>query len=246
MLTIAICDDDATHLRRTAALVRRELAATASRAEIDPFPSREALTRVLQSGDYRPDVAILDIVLENGRDDDRPDETGIHVARELNRLLPSCRVIFLSGYPEYVSASYEAEHVWFVLKSQAETYLGPALRKAIAAPAGSDAVPGLAVRSERRDLILPLESILYIDRDGRKTRVVCTDESHLVSGTPAGLLTDAVRDSFVRCHQSYWVNLSAVKELDRDELVLTNEMRIPIGRTYRKETRERFFARYRG
>lgn len=242
MYTIAICDDDAVHLQRTAALVRREL--SASRADIDLFSGRGALLRVLRSGDYRPEVVILDIVLEEDSAQPHSNETGIDIARECNRLLPGCRVIFLSGYPEYISASYEAEHVWYVLKSQAETYLGPALRKALSA----DTAPkqGITVRCDRRDLFLPLDSILYIDRNGRKTRVVCTDGNYSVSGTPTEILNRVANGSFVRCHQSYWVHLDAVKEIDHDELVLSNGSRIPIGRTYRNETRTSFFARYRG
>ena len=84
------------------------------------------------------------------------------------------------------------------------------------------------------------------DRDGRKTRVVCLKESYLVSGPPAMLLTDSVRKSFVRCHQSYWVNLAQVRELDHEEFVLESGQRVPIGRTYRADARKSFFDRYRG
>ena len=243
MINIAICDDNKTHLERTEALVKREL--HPQPVEIDGFQGWDSLQRVLASGDYKPDIAILDIVL--GKQDPAAADAGngIALARELNHLLPGCRIIFLSGYPDYISAAYEAEHIWFVLKSQAETYLGPALRKALSAPAGSVSTPGITVRSGQHVFFLPLEDILYIDRDGRKTRVVCSADSHLVSGSPASLISDNVRDAFVRCHQSYWVNLAAVTELDREELILRNSVHIPIGRTYRKETRDRFFSRYR-
>ena len=243
MLTIAICDDNPVHLERTASLVRRET--DASHTEIDCFSGWDSLQKVLASGDYKPDIAILDVVLEKQNPKAGADRTGIDLARELNRMLPECRIIFLSGYPEYISASYEAKHVWFVLKSQAETYLGPALKKALSSSAATAGVPGIAVRNGKRSFFLPLEDILYIDRDGRKTRVVCKEESHLVSGTPASLISGAVRDSFVRCHQSYWVNLTAVRELDHEEFILHNGTRIPIGRTYRQDARERFFRRYR-
>ena len=236
MITVAICDDNSIHLQHTAQLLRKEAGLT--ELDIDTFPCVEALYKCLAENDYRPDIAILDIVLGK--------KNGIEVAREFNRYQPDCRIIFLSGYPEYITASYKAEHVWFVLKSQADEYLGQALRKALSDPGGKSKKPGITIRTNHKAVFVPLAEILYIDRDGRKTRVVCLKESYLVSGPPAMLLTDSVRKSFVRCHQSYWVNLAQVRELDHEEFVLESGQRVPIGRTYRADARKSFFDRYRG
>ena len=225
MLTIAICDDDEEHLHHTAAIVRREFGSLT--IGIDEFLNADGLRKCLAVGDYSPDIAILDIELG--------EENGIDLAKEFNRRFPDCRIIFLSGYPRYISASYEAEHVWFVLKSQADTYLGPALHRARTASTGLTDL-GVTVKAEGRTVFIPLHKILYIVREQRRTVLVCTDGSYRVSTAPHSLITPSVADAFLRCHQSYWVNLNRIDSLDRSEFVLSDGKRIPIGRTYRDVT----------
>ena len=72
---------------------------------------------------YAVDIAVLDIQMES--------MDGIELAKRINEIAPECQVIFLSGHIEYASKVYDAEHVFFVLKSQSETYLKGALEKAM-------------------------------------------------------------------------------------------------------------------
>lgn len=234
MVRLAICDDQPEHLRYTALLVRREL--NSYILEIDSFSSAGQFLNCLKVGDYTPDIAVLDVELGPA--------SGIDIAKELNRLLPSCRIIFLTGHAEYVSASYEAEHTWFVLKSQADAWFGQALRRAISSSPSGESALGIVAKSGGKSFFLPLGEVLYIDRVARRTRIVCREESYYVSGPPTKLVTEALASSFVRCHQGFWVNLRNVRGLEREEFVLSDETRIPIGRTYRAQARERFFARF--
>lgn len=234
MIRIAICDDIPEHLHFTEALVRREL--SSFEPEIDSFRNAGQLMKCLSAGDYAPDVAVLDVEIG--------DENGIDLAKEINRLLPACRIIFLSGHAEYASASYEAEHIWFVLKSQADNYIGPALRRALASSGSGDGGLGIVAKSAGKRFFLPLGEILYIDREARRTRIVCEKESYFVSGSPVSLITEPVALFFVRCHQGYWVNLRNVKGIEKEEFLLSDGTRVPIGRTFRAQARERFFARF--
>lgn len=234
MVRIAICDDIPEHLHYTETLVRREL--NSFEPEIDSFQNAGQLLKCLEAGDYAPDVAVLDVEIG--------DKSGIDLAKHINRLLPACRIIFLSGHAEYASASYEAEHIWFVLKSQADSYIGPALRRALSTSLSGDGGLGIVAKTGGKSFFLPLGEILYIDREARKTRIVCEKDSYFVSGSPASLITEPVALSFVRCHQGYWVNLRNVKGIEKEEFLLSNGTRIPIGRTYRAQARERFFERF--
>ena len=232
MLTIAICDDSARHRRYTAQLVRRALEDYT--LELDEFSTAESLRKCVSNGDYHPDIAILDVELG--------EENGIELAKSLNRFLPDCRIVFLSGYARYASASYEAEHVWYVLKSQAEQFLGPALRRAAARSKVGAAE--LLVRWEGNSFSVPLNEILYFEREDRKTWMVCREKRYRVSGTPDAVIGDRFAQAFVRCHQSCWVRLASVASLEREQFILDNGQSVPIGRTYRANARERFFSRF--
>lgn len=122
MLRIAICDDERIHRRHTAELIDGALAARGE--DISCFDSSEALLQAVDSG-YMPDIAVLDIQLG--------EMDGISLAKKLNALTPSCRIIFVTSYLAFATEVYSAEHVYFILKSQIDERIGSALEKAVSA-----------------------------------------------------------------------------------------------------------------
>ena len=234
MLKIAICDDNPEHLEYTASLIQKDLSSFS--LDLELFSDAYQLMKLVQEDHYNPDIAVLDIKLGQ--------ENGIDLAKRINSLVPACRIIFLTGFADYAPASYEARHVWFVLKSSADRYLGPALRRALEGLDDPSAVLGITARTGGKSFFIPLGDILYLERYARKARIVCKNEIHLVSGSPANLINERVAPFFVRCHQGYWINLRQVSALERDEFVLINGARIPISRSFRGDARSRFFGQF--
>lgn len=234
MIKIAICDDNPEHLKYTASLIRKEL--SSSILELETFTAASRLIKLAEEDHYRPDIAVLDIVLGH--------ENGIDLAKRMNSLVPACRIIFLTGFADYAPASYEARHVWFVLKSSADQFLGSALRRALDGLDDPSAVLGITARTGGKSFFIPLGEIFYLERYARKARIVCKNAVHLIPGSPAALINTRVDPFFVRCHQGYWVNLRQVTALERDEFVLINGARIPISRSFRDTARSRFFEQF--
>ena len=107
MLRIAICDDERIQRRHTAELIDSALAARS--ADISCFDSSEALLQAVVSG-YAPDIAVLDIQMG--------EMDGISLAKRLNALTPSCRIIFVTSYLAFATEVYSTEHVYFILKAR--------------------------------------------------------------------------------------------------------------------------------
>ncbi len=234
MLKIAICDDNPEHLKFTASLIQKEL--SSFRLELETFSVASQLIKLVEVDNYRPDIAVLDIALGQ--------ENGIELAKRMNSLVPTCRIIFLTGFADFAPASYEARHVWFVLKSSADQFLGAALRRALDGLDDPSDLLGITARAGGKSFFIPLGDILYLERYARKARIVCKNAVHLISGSPAALINDHVAPFFIRCHQGYWVNLRQVSGLERDEFILTNGTRIPISRSFRDTARSRFFLQF--
>ena len=145
---------------------------------------------------------------------------------------------------DYASEVYETRHVWMVLKSRMEEYMGRALRSALDAAEKKDE-PVLLLKSRSETLRIPLGEILYLSRVGRKAQIVTRTGVFYSSRRPAELLSGDLAAGFVRCHQGYWVNEAGIVGLERDTFLLEDGSRIPISRSYRDASRGRFFARYR-
>lgn len=235
MLQIAICDDNKLHLEHEEDLVHKILSNYI--IEIELFSSAEELLRSIDLGDYKPDIAILDIEMKG--------MNGIELAKTLNTSLPECRIIYLSGHLDYAPDVYTTEHVWFVLKDRIDNTFAPALFKAASnSPTGRCSSLGLLAKSSGKTRFIPLQDVMYLDRVGRKCRIVTCTGEFLVPQSPGSLLSGPVGDVFIHCHQGYWVNSQKISALDRTDFVLTDNTRIHISRTFLAESRARFFELY--
>ena len=108
MLSIAVCDDEELHRKRTVALIRNMPGFENSL--IREFSRAENLLDSISEDSYLPDIAVLDILMD--------EIDGIDLAVKLNRLVPECQIIFLTGYISYATRAYDAEHAFYVLKAE--------------------------------------------------------------------------------------------------------------------------------
>lgn len=229
MRYIAICDDEPVHLEYTQTLVQKTL--PPSQFETDSFPSAELLLQAMEPGGFCPDIAILDIRMD-GLD-------GIELAKKLNKLAPGCKIIFLTNFLDYATEVYETEHIYFVLKSEMDHRLEPALRKAVETPIASCYIQ---VKQAKGTILISLNQLLFLERKGRKTRIRMENEELWTAQTPQELLADIPPEAFIRCHQSYWVRTTKILAMKNNDFYLPNDCRIPLSRTYRQEAKEQFFA----
>ena len=228
MVRIAICDD----LREQLELIRKavQLYFQDKREPIEVFTYENAMDFVdafEKKGNF--DIVLLDICM--------PDSSGIELAQRLHEKLPRCQVIFVSSFLDYATSVYDVEHVYFILKSQMAQRLGPALRRAMDALGAVRA--DLLLERDGASYRVPVSEVLYAERVLRKTRVVTTRGDFMTQRTPAQLLEES--RGFIRCHQSYWVNLSRVRCIRDGAFVMESGGCIPISRTYQHPAREAFF-----
>ena len=226
MLRLAICERNQEYRFQLAALL--EATVKPRDCEIESFCCAEELLRCL-SADYSPDIAVLGISSDS--------ERAISLAEKLNLLVPACRIIFVSDELRFATDVYRAEHVWFLLRSELNERIAPALRKALSS-IESYRSNGIVIRSRGKVTVVPLDEVLYLERDGRHTIIRTEKESFISSEPPSRLLKNALVHSFIRSHRSYWVNKGKIESLAHDDFVLVNGELIPVSRSRRAAARE--------
>ena len=239
MLKIAICDKEPLRLCYAAELVGREL--SAQRAEIEGFLSPQALLRAVSSGTYTPDLAILNCSV--GRE--ALFFKGMRAIQKLNQLVPRCRILFLAGYPGDDCGFRERERQYLLSRKQQERQLRDALKQTVGLLENRPRRTSITAKAGGKTTVIPLGDVLYVERCGRKCRVVTAVGDCIASQRPEELLLD-VEDAFVRCHQGYWVSLARIRSQAHNEFFLDDGSCIPISRTYRRQARARFSAYLEG
>lgn len=226
MFLIALCDDDPLHTQDILDDVDKILGS--DRQNTRTFPSSQQLLDHIKRG-YQPHIALLDICM--------PDINGIELAQQINCLLPDCQIIFITSFLTFAPEAYDAAHVYFILKSQLRRRLPLALERAVSVLEAQHAE--LLLQKEGASFTVAIGDVCYIERVLRKTQVVTEKGVFLSRCTPMELVKE--RPCFVRCHQSYWVNLSHVECMENNHFLLDNGTRIPISRTYQHNARQQFF-----
>lgn len=229
MLTIAICEDEALWLDTAKSIVYQ--AAMRFEPELRLFSGSEELLRAVRDG-YQPDIAVLDLVLR--------ESSGIEAAHEFRRACPYCSVIFMTAFISASCNVYETEGSYYILKSQFRERVAEAIEKALE-DQRSRACISFRVRGAVRSV--PAKDVLYFERRLKKTLVVCANgEQFSTAAKPGDILDEAKRPYFVKCHQSFWVNLQQVQSMTADSFIMSGGQAVPISRSCRQQARDAFRA----
>lgn len=181
------------------------------------------------------DIVLMDIKLR--------EESGIETAKLLQREYPSIKVIFITAYIDYAKDIFDANPIHFIVKPIENEKLFAAVDKALAM-VWEEKGRTLEVSFRGKISRIEMAGIDYVESDKRS---VCIHEKSrsLLTIRKLGELEKELPEEFMRCHQSYIVNMNRIKEFSTDGIELYSGVRIPVSRNRYKNAREKFL-RYMG
>lgn len=244
MYVTAIVDDCVEDAEALARMVRDHAATSSAQDEaacaVSVFSSVKALSKRLDEG-YMPDLAFVDIVLDPevvGR-----ASTGIDVVEKLFGAGSTTQIVYVSGYDEFHTQVYRTRHAAYLSKPFSQDDVALAMDLALAARERSFEKP-LSLHVKGGERIVRPADILYLESSLHILRV------HTVRGLVEthGKLADALAQlprRFVRTHQSFAVNLDAVRSLESGAVMLATGEFVPVSRRMRASVRKALFGHIR-
>lgn len=231
MLRIGICDDSRSAIAECRRHLEQFLRTKISHYMIREYEDPTELLQSLQEGREELDVLFLDVCMEG--------KNGIEVAREINSMQKNMQIVFLSNYVEYCTDVYDVEHFYFVLKVHLEQYLEKIIERVLKEKQSS-AKKYIALNHPGKKVVIPVQEIWYLERSKRVTFIHRGQITEKDGRNLKNLLEEIQTPCFIRCHNSYAVNLRYVKEFGRSEFVLRDDTKIPISRRYLSQVRMDF------
>lgn len=224
--TIGLCDDTYVWYLRWKKELSDFLEEQRETADFLYFPDAVSLLE----NEQEMDVLFLDICLETGPD-------GISLAGQLKEKNRRCKIVYLTNYLTYAVDVYRTEHSYFVLKEQFRQRLEEVFGK---------------LRIQRRQKILHISvpnkgevllqstEICYIERDRHTTKVVADSGVYFIRDKLDALEKVLTAPEMLRCHNSYIVNLTHVREMCKGYFLLKDQTMIPISRSYTRPVKDQF------
>ena len=229
LFDIAVCDDVQTDREETARLTEEICKSEGIIPRIVRFERAEALLEAIQGGEHFA-LLLIDVLL--------PGLDGMELARVLRGQNEQASIVFISCNREMALQGYEVSAARYLAKP-----LDPEkLKEAILFCYGQyrkERARFLPVSGSMRKIVP--QDIYYIEIMGRKCRVRLEKDEWDVSLSMTELEEMFSDQDFIRCHQSFLVNLHHVQSFSTSSMELTDGRHVPVSKHRIKEVRQAFF-----
>jgi len=194
------------------------------------FESAEEALPFIDTADI--DILFLDI--------DMPGLSGIEFRKKALEI-PVC--IFITAHPEHAVESFEIETLDFIVKplkldrfsqtvSRIEEFMEVKLKASLfEASIGGDTI---YIKEGHEQTKVKLHEILYLEALKDYTLIITNKKRHCVLSSIGNLLKEDHFQSFIRIHRSYAVQKQFIQKINASEIILNNNIAIPVGRSYKE------------
>lgn len=175
------------------------------------------------------DVLFLDINM--------PKLSGISLLKSLQE---KPEVIITTAYPEYAIEGFELSVTDYLLKPfSIERFLQAILKvqqklqiKPVITTKIEKKEHSIFVKSDKKLIKLNFDEIYYIEAYGNYVKIF-TDEMILTAQTLSDFI-EKLSSNFIRVHKSYIINFTHLKLIEGNQIILQNNKKLPIGKSYKK------------
>ncbi len=233
-MIVAVLDDEQKALRE----IKKLLADIPYVKETKLFSTPQQLLFALSCNEPI-DVIIMDIDLS--KTDHK--QTGIDIAAQLKLTNPEIQIIYLTGYNEQYAQQIflkNANFYGYILKPVDSSILKKNLDNAQQRINDSQKRK-LTIIHKNRPCTLLSNSIIYLESIGHKV-VIHTAAEDMICYEKLDQLQERLGDYFLRCHQSYLINIEEVSRLEQNKFVLLNGWEVPVSKPRYDKIRKQYFT----
>ncbi|MBQ7944749.1 MAG: response regulator transcription factor [Lachnospiraceae bacterium] len=234
-MRIAVCDDEEAQRILLTKYLQEWAKQQNILLEVVPFLNAEGFL-FCWAEDKAFDLLVLDI--EMG------EINGMELAMKLREQYADIPILFVTGYESYMAQGYEVSALHYLLKPIHKEKLFQVLDKFQKTKKPEDK---LLLQTESGSIFILPSDIWYVEATGHQSVLYTSNREcrikHSISEVK-DLLQD--KSCFISSHRSYLVNMQHVSAIVKAELVMDNNVKLPISRGMTKQVNEAFIRVYTG
>jgi len=227
MLKIAICDDEEIIVQYVEKIIQEMMK---ENIKIYKYTKAEKIELDNAKGILEDlDVLYIDIKMNQ--------TNGIEVAKKMQISNPKLKIIYMTAYSQYSEEIFQTRPSYLLLKPIKKEKLKESFQKAIKEENGTEKIKTFSIKGKIFNI--KINDIKYIESDKRIAIIYETDIKRKIYAK-LNELEEILPKQFIRCHQSYIINMDKVRELNSHEFILDTGERIPVSQLKYRETKNSF------
>ncbi|MBF8808072.1 MAG: response regulator transcription factor [Enterococcus lacertideformus] len=225
MLKIFVCDDELVYRNNLTKIIKNYLLNYLLMKEYDvrfQFSTEDPMTILSYISENKTEgIYFLDIDLNSTLN-------GIELGKKIREYDPTAKIIFVTSYADlaYLTFIYKVEALDYIVKDNIETLqkkvidcIDIALKRYLNTTL--ETRPHIWIKSGPTDIKLYVDEILYFESSHTPHKLIVHLDNRMIEFVGKIKEVEQLNDSFCRCHQSFVVNLTNIKEINRKERVIT-------------------------
>lgn len=227
-MNIAICDDDKKICSQIENILLDYSNRNCLKLQVDVFFLGESLLSYMTQG-HSYDLVYLDI--EMGV------INGVEVGLQIRNVIKdySTEIVYISGKDGYDRQLFDVQPLHFIPKPIQASIVIDDLKLALKRVQKSNVF--FQYQKVHDIYKTPINNIIYFESQNRENKIVTTRGEDSFYGNLEDIELKVAGHQFLRIHRSFLINYNHVAILRYSEVVMSNDVTLPISRTKRQEFR---------
>lgn len=234
MLSIAICDDSTIDIANITDCIVKAESTLGTKFLVSSYTDADTFIKEVVKGRKKADVVFLDIYIKN--------KNGYDIAKEIRRYDSVCKIIFFTSSISFAVQSYSVNAFNYIVKPAKPDMIADILRECLEFYKRES---GRHILIKQRGSVFSvlLSSVLFVESRGRQLYVHTTSHGEINYYQKLDELEESIAQNiFLRCHQSYLVNMDYINSVEDNYFILINGQEVPIRKVNMQEIKNVFFA----
>ena len=223
-MRIGICEDEEVYRKLVSEKVSAFFQRLGETSVLDVFSDGAPLLQAMRDG-LRHDLLLLDLQLEKS--------DGMEIAEQVREMDQRVPIIFVTGMESRAVEGYGVAALDYVVKSQLDQRLEKALGRFWKKRQEASL---LFETSEGEAVILSFQSILWVESENRGVKIVTAEREYHNPSLSVGKIVEKLpTEIFVEIHKSVYVRIEEIRRIGADNVIMSNNVSLPMSRRKRKE-----------
>lgn len=232
MIFVAICDDDNLFINSLETALRKKYE---NEIVFKTYAKCKDLLYAIEFDNHFFDGILMDVKFDDG--------DGIEIVKQIQQASPQTKVVYITGYIETSMRIFETKPSNFLVKPIEYSKVVGAIEKMKQEILTEKREYITVHTAERTQVRVAVKEIRYIESNKRKLILNTEKGRYTLYGMMNEFEIELARIGvrwFVRCHQSYLLNMHYIFEKRTSVFVLITGEEIPISRSRYEETEKKY------